>query len=164
MRRGLLLLSTALAMLAIVPAASADKPIREIFPIQGDLAATDQGAFPVRAHIDGPELQMTYFPKSKDIVRLFAAFPGNTVTVTNLDSGASITLTSTGTFQAQINRDDSGWFKVTGHGPFSPNPETGEPGVWYLSGSPTATVDADGTVTLVRSTGTLVNLCPKLAS
>ena len=45
---------------------------------------------------------------------------------------------------------------VTGHGPFVPNPITGERGIWYLSGGRViATFDAEGNLTSFDSTGRL---------
>ena len=162
MRRGLLLLSTMLVTLAVVPAATANKPTREVIPAPDDVVIAGQCAFPVLAHIEGPEIDTKFFRKG-DVVKLLGVFPGNTLTLTNLDSDKSITLPATGSFQALIQPDGSGSFKVTGHGPFVPNPLTGEPGIWYLSGRLAATVDVDGNVTSVELTGTLVDLCPRLA-
>lgn len=45
-----------------------------------------------------------------------------------------------------------------------PNPVTGEPGIWYSSGRISATLDVEGNLTSIDSTGTLVDLCPELAS
>jgi len=50
-----------------------------------------------------------------------------------------------------------------GHGPFFPNPLTGEPGIWYLSGQGTTRIDGNGQVTDVALHGRLVDLCPRLA-
>ena len=54
--------------------------------------------------------------------------------------------------------------KVTGHGPWFPNPVTGESGFWYQSGQVSAEFDADGNMTSVDNSGTLEDLCPVLAS
>jgi hypothetical protein len=54
---------------------------------------------------------------------------------------------------------------VTGQGPWpTGNPVTGEPGIWYQNGRVSATLDAEGNATSVHSSGTLVDLCPQLAS
>ena len=53
--------------------------------------------------------------------------------------------------------------KLTGHGPFFPNPITGQPGIWYLSGQIRATFDAQENLTSIDLTGNLENLCPRLA-
>ena len=165
MRRGALYFSTtALIALAVVPAAAADKPTREIIPAPGDLVITDQCAFPVLGHIEGGEINTTFIDKAGNIVKLLGVFPGNTLTLTNLDTGRSITVGATGAFLARSERDGSVIVMVTGHGPWIPNPITGEPGVWYLSGRLIATFDADGNLMSIASTGKLVNLCGELGS
>ena len=165
MRRGLLLLSTVLVALAVVPAATANKPTREIIPAPGDRLITGQCTFPVLGHIDGSEIDTTFTDKAGNPVRLLGVFPGNTLTLTNLDTGKSITLGATGTFQLRVEADGSGSGMVTGHGAWPDgNPVTGESGIWYQSGRVSATFDAEGNTTSIKSTGKLVNLCTQLAS
>jgi hypothetical protein len=163
MRLGLLL-SAVLFVLALVPTATANRPVREIIPGQDDLVITGQCAFPVRAHFEGREIHTTFTDRARDPVRLLGVFPGNMLTVTNLDTGRSITLPATGSFQLRLHSDGSASAKVTGHGPWFPNPVTGESGVWYQSGQVSAEFDGDGDMTSVRNTGTLEDLCPVLAS
>jgi hypothetical protein len=164
MRRGLLLLSTVLLVLAVAPVATANKPTREVNPVQDDMVITGQCAFPVLAHIDGGEIVTNFTDKAGNLVKQIVVFPANTVTLTNLDSGKSITRVATGSFQGRAHLDDSVSFKITGHGAFAGNPITGEPGVWYLSGRLFANFDADENLTSTGSTGKLVDLCPRLAS
>jgi hypothetical protein len=164
MWRGLLLLSIGLTALAVAPLAAADKPMREIIPAPDDIVFTDQCAFPVLAHIEGSEIDTTFTDKDGNPVKLLGVFPGNMLTLTNLDTGTSLTLPATGSFQLRVKSDGSGSAKVTGHGPSVPNPITGEPGIWYLSGRLFATFDADGNTTSMGNTGKLVNLCPRLAA
>ena len=163
-RRGFLLLSTLLIALAVVPAATANAPAREIVPGQDDVAFTDQCAFPVLIHLEGREIDTSFFNRAGDMVRLLGVFPGNMMTATNTGTGKSITAPATGSFQGRLQPDGSTSFMVTGHGPFVPNPITGEPGIWYLSGRLSATFDANGDMTSIESTGTLVNLCLQLGS
>jgi hypothetical protein len=164
MRRGLLLLSTVLLVLAVAPVATANKPTREVNPVQDDMVITGQCAFPVLAHIDGGEIVTNFTDKAGNLVKQIVVFPANTVTLTNLDSGKSITRVATGSFQGRAHLDGSVSFKITGHGAFAGNPITGEPGVWYLSGRLFANFDADENLTSTGSTGKLVDLCPRLAS
>jgi hypothetical protein len=163
MRRGLLLLSSVLVAIAVVPAAVAKKPTREIIPAPADMVITDQCSFDVLGHIEGIEIDTTFTDEAGNPVKLLGVFPGNTVTLTNVETGRSITLPATGSFQARIDRDGSGSAQVTGHGPWFPNPVTGQPGVWYQSGRVSATFDAAGSMTSIESTGTLVDLCLRLA-
>ena len=86
------------------------------------------------------------------------AFPGNKITLTNADSGASITIMGTGSSQLRAEPDGSFSAKSTGHGPFFPNPLTGEPGIWYLSGQGRATLDSEGNVTSAELAGRLVDV------
>jgi hypothetical protein len=160
----LLFVFTVLAALAVAPAAMADKPTREIIPAPEDIVITDQCAFPVLGHIDGFEIDTTFTDKVGNPVKLLGVFPGNTLTLTNLDTGESITLPGTGSFQLRLESDGSVSAMVTGTGPSIPNPITGEPGIWYLNGRLSATFDTEGNMTSINSTGKLVNLCDQLAA
>ena len=161
MRRGLLLLSTVLSALAVVPVATADKPVREPVPAPGDMVIADQCGFPVLAHIEGGEIDTTFFDKTG--VKLLGVFPGQTLTVTNLETGKSITVSDAGSFRLRAERDGSLKISITGHGPI-PNEVTGKPGIWYLDGGQVlVTLDADENVTSVETTGNLVDLCGPLA-
>jgi hypothetical protein len=164
MRRTLLFLSTVLFALTITSTASASQPTREINPGQDDVVITDQCAFPVLGHIDGIEIITTFTDAAGIPVKQVVVFPGNTMTLTNLDSGTSLTIMGTGSSQLRANPDGSLSARAMGHGPFFPNPITGEPGIWYLSGQGKATIDAQGNVTSVDLAGTLVDLCPRLGS
>lgn len=163
MHRGLLFLSAVAIALAVVPAATANKPDREIIPAQGDRRITGQCPFPVLGHIEGSEINTTFTDKAGNPVKLLGIFPGNTVTLTNLDTGKSITLGATGSFQLRAEPDGSSAM-VTGHGVWPEgNPVTGEPGIWYQSGRVSATFDADGNTTSINASGQLVNVCTELA-
>jgi hypothetical protein len=164
MRRGLLLLSTVLVGLAVVPAATANRPTREIIPAPDDRVITGQCTFDVLGHIEGTEIDTTFTDRAGNPVKLLGVFPGNTLTLTNLDTGTSITLGATGSFQLRVSLDGSGSAMVTGLGAWPDgNPITGEPGIWYQNGRVSTTFDAQGNTTSLRSTGTLVNLCTQLS-
>jgi hypothetical protein len=164
MRCGLLPLSMVLIALAVAPVATAHKPTREVNPVQDDMVIAGQCAFPVLAHIDGGEIVTNFTDKAGNLVKQIVVFPANTVTLTNLHSGRSITLVATGSFQARAHPDGSVSFKITGHGAFPGNSITGEAGVWYLRGRLFANFDADENLTSTGKTGNLVDLCPRLAS
>jgi hypothetical protein len=163
-RRGLLLALTVLIALAVAPAASATKPVRDIIPGQKDVVIDDQCAFPVLAHVEGREIVTTFLDKEGNPVKQIGIFPGNTLTLTNVETDRSVTVVATGPYHARVEPDGSGSVLITGHGPFLPNPVTGEPGIWYLTGRVRATFDAQGNVTSVDARGTLVDLCVQLAS
>jgi hypothetical protein len=164
MRRGLLLLSILVTALAAAPVATADKPIREVIPAPDDRVIDDQCSFPVLGHIEGNEINTTFTDRFGNPIRLLGVFPGNTLTLTNLDSDKSITVGATGSFQLRANPDGTASAMVTGQGVWLGHPVTGEPGIWFQSGRVSASLDADGNATSVNVTGKLVDLCPRLAS
>jgi len=165
MRRGLLLLSTLLIVLAVASVAGANKPTREIIPGQDDVVfPAEQCGFEVLGHIEGGEIITTFTDKAGNFVKEIVVFPGNKATLTNLDTGKSITIPVTGSASVRLQSDGSVSYRATGHGLFAPNPVTEEPGIWYLSGRGTYTVDAEGNLTsFPAATGKLVNLCARLA-
>jgi hypothetical protein len=75
MRRGLLLLSTVLIALAVAPAATANKPTREVSPAPDDRVITGQCTFPVLGHIEGSEIVTTFTDKAGNPVKLLGSFP-----------------------------------------------------------------------------------------
>src|SRR3954470_930644 len=107
MLRKLLFLSTVLLALAVAPAASASKPIREVNPSQGNILITRQCGFPVLGEIDGPENITTFTNGAGTPVKQIVVFPGNRITLTNLDSGASVAIMGTGSSQLRVQRDGS---------------------------------------------------------
>ena len=150
-------------MLAVPSVATANRPYREVNESQQDLLITGQCAFPVLAHVQGREILTTFTNRAGDEVRQLGVFPGNTLTLTNGNGGESLTLPATGSFQLRFHADGSATMMLTGHGPFFPNPITGQPGIWYLSGQIAATFDAPENMTSIDLTGNLENLCPRLA-
>jgi hypothetical protein len=162
-RRGLLLLTTALVALAVVPAATAVRPEREIVPAPNDMLIGDECAFPVLGHIEGGEIDTTFFDQAGNVVKQLGVFPGQTLTVTNLDTDKSITVVNAGSFHARAEHDGSVTVWITGHGPI-PNFVTGEAGIWYLNGGRVLlTFDADESLTSVDVSGNLIDLCTRLA-
>src|SRR5207248_5968781 len=105
MRRGLLPLSIVLAALVIVPAATANQPEQKIDRGPHDMLIPDQCAFPVLGHIDGNEIDTTFSDKADNVVKVLGVFPGQTLTLTNLDTGKSITVSDAGSFQLRFEPD-----------------------------------------------------------
>ena len=167
MRRKLLLLSAvagvALALAPLTTASNGNKPDREITLDQGDATIEGECAFPVFVHIDGREINTTFSVRDRTVFKLLGIFPGNTWTLTNLDTGKSITVGSTSSFHQRIEPNGSFSVKVVGEGvwPFG-NPLTGEPGIWHQKGQVSGKFDADGNPISTKGTGSLVNLCPQL--
>jgi hypothetical protein len=167
MRRGLLLLLTIGLAVALAPLAVANngnKPDRHINLDQGEGTIVGQCAFPVLVHIEGREINTTFSVKDRTVLKLLGTFPANTWTLTNLDSGKSIMVGSTSSFHEQDEPDGTFSVKIVGEGGWAfGNPITGEPGIWYQKGQVSGTFDADGNPISLKSTGSLVNLCPRLA-
>lgn len=167
MRRGLLLLVTIALGVALAPLATANngnKPDREITLDQGDGTITGSCPFPVFVHIEGREIDTTFSVQNRKVIKLLGIFPGNTWTMTNTVSGTTMTVGNTSSFHQRTEPDGSFSAKVVGEAvwPFG-NPVTGEPGVWYQKGQVSGTFDADGNPISIGNTGSLVNLCPRLA-
>ena len=166
MRRGLLFLLTTNLAVVLAPLATANngnKPDRHVNLDQGD-ATIGSCLFPVFVHIEGREINTTFSLQQRTVIKLLGTFPANTWTLTNTESGTSMTVGSTSSFHARIEPDGTSSVKVVGEGvwPFE-NPITGEPGIWYQKGQVSGTFDADGNPIWLKSTGSLVNLCPQLA-
>ena len=169
MKRGLLLLSTfaslALALPSLTGASNGNKPNRNITLDQGDATIEDQCAFPVFVHIEGREIDTTFTVKDRTVAKLIGIFPGNRWTLTNLDTGKSITVGSTSSFHLQVEPDGSESVMVVGQGVWAfGNPLTGEPGIWYQKGQVSGEFDAEGNAISTKGTGSLVNLCPELGA
>ena len=135
MPRKILTVSMVLVVLATGAAASAAKPIREV-STQGDFVIRGQCTFPVLGHIDGVEIIKTFLDAAGVPVKQIVTFPGNRITLTNLRAGISITVVGTGSSQLRARADGSVSARAMGHGPFFPNPLTGEPGICLLYTSP----------------------------
>ena len=162
MPRKLVIGSITLVALTLMPSASASRPIREVHT-QGDALINRQCSFPVLGHIDGKEIVTTFTDRDGNPVKQIVVFPGNRLTLTNVDSDTSITDMGTGSSQLRARSDGSTTARAMGHGVFFPNPLTGEPGIWYLSGQGTTRIDGNGQVTDIALHGRLVDLCPRLA-
>jgi hypothetical protein len=163
MQRKLACATVVLVVLGVMPSAFATKPIREVHPDQRDVVITGQCGFPVGGHIDGREIVTTFTDADGNPVKQIVTFPANRLTLTNLRSGTEVTVMSTGSSQLRARSDGSTIARAMGHGVFFPNPITGEPGLWYLSGKGTAVLDADGNETSSSLAGRLVDLCASLA-
>ena len=160
-RKFMVVSSAGLMALAATPAYAAE-PTREVNPGQDDVVITDQCNFPVLAHVDGREIITTYVDTTGAPVKQTQIFPGNRLILTNMESGTSVTRMGTGATIVRAASDGGVSVQITGHGPFSPNPLTAEPGIWYLSGRGKATFDADANLTSVVITGQLDDLCAQL--
>lgn len=96
---------------------------------------------------------------------MLAITPGNTWTLTNLDSGKSITVHNTSSYHEEDYPDGTVAINVVGDGVwFNGNPLKLEPGFWYQRGQVSGLFDPDGTPISTKGTGSLDNLCPLQAA
>jgi hypothetical protein len=164
-RRAVPVLSVLLVAVALAPAASASKPAREVVPAPGEMLITGQCDFPVLGDIEGGEIDTTFFDNAGDPVKKIGVFPGQTLTLTNLDTGKTITVVNAGSTQFRAERDGSVVLAIMGHGPVPNEVAGGQPGIWYLSGGRVfVALDAEGNPTSITVWGNVVNLCGRLAS
>ena len=166
MRRRLLLLSAVACVALVLPSLTAanngNKPDRRITLDQGD-GTLDSCGFPVFVHVEGREIDTDFTVRDRTVAKLLGLFPGNTWTLTNLDTGTSISVGNTSSFHQETEPDGSYSVKVVGEGvwPFE-NPLTGEPGIWHQRGQVSGVFESDGSPISTKGTGSLVNLCRQL--
>lgn len=153
-----------MAALAVTPVALADKPTRELITAPDDLVVTDQCVFPVLMHIEGKGVITTFTDGEGTFVGQSFHFPGNRTVLTNLDTGESITISTTGPAFFRLASDGSASFKVTGRSPWVGHPITEAAGIFLIKGRILATFDADGNRTSIDFTGSVVDLCARLAN
>ncbi len=163
--RAVPLLSALLVALALATSASASKPAREVLPAPGQMVITGQCNFDVLGQIGGGEIDTTFFDKAGNPVKKIGVFPGQTLTLTNLeDTDETITVVNAGSTQFRAQRDGTVELAIMGHGPLPNEVAGGEPGIWYLSGGRVfVTLDPDGNPTSITVEGNVVNLCGQLA-
>ena len=160
MRRLSVVLLLAVAALMAGPSALAAPPDHERVPVD-DLFTTDSCGFPVEVHITG--FAVIHVRESKDgSVHFFSAGPQIKATLTNLDTGESITVNIAGPVHQTDNPDGSFTFVGTGTWLRSAHPETHEPGLFRSAGRFGVIVDTEGNETFFEH-GRLTDLCPKLA-
>jgi hypothetical protein len=150
-----------LAVLMTGPSALADQPFRDRVPVD-DLFTTESCGFPVEVHITGFAVIMEW-PGEDGSFRFFAAGPQIKATLTNLDTGETITINIAGPSFVEENPDGSFTFTGTGTWLRLAHPETHEPGLFWSAGRFGVIVDAEGNETFFER-GRLVDLCPRLAA
>jgi hypothetical protein len=155
----------ALALLAGICApapAAADRPTRTAQePDSG--WQSDACAFPVLVDIAGagPGFVLVFAGEGD---RAHFVAPGAKVTLTNLDTGASLRLTAAGPAHLDVAPDGSGAFVGVGTWVVEPaDPVGGAPGIFALRGRLVGTV-AGGEIAAWIFTGSSTDLCPALAA
>lgn len=159
-----LLAALLVVSLALAPAAGASKPEREVVPAPDAMVFTGQCDFDVLGRIEGGEIDSTFFDTTVDPVKKIAVFPGQTLTLTNLETEETTTVVNAGATQARAKHDGSVEISIMGHGPLQNEIVGGETGLWYLNGGrAVVTLDAEGNPESVTIRGNVVNLCERLA-
>ena len=110
------------------------------------------------------EINTTFTDKAGNPVKLLGVFPGNRLTLTNLETGeVNQPRPPTGSFQARGRARRFDRLLCYRQQALVPTRSSGEPGIWSQSGRVTASFDAEGNMMSVGSTGKLIDLCPRLA-
>jgi hypothetical protein len=161
MRRTVLILLAVVAALAVTPAASADKPTREVFGPVPDFT-TDLCAFPVLVHTIGDTIVITFTDDDGNVTRQNLFFPGNKQVLTNLATGKTLTFPTNGPGFFEFNPDGSG--SLTATGPALGFQVGDEPGLFWTAGRYVETFDADGNTTSIEFKGHVEDVCAQLAA
>jgi hypothetical protein len=156
MKRLIVITLFALASLVIVPSALSAAPTIQRFPIDATFPDVVDCAFPVQIHVVGTDVEITSGN------RVFDALPQGTATLTNLDTGTSITVSVAGPGRTTFGADGSVTFVGTGPTLFFDLSPLGNPGITLLNGRFVLSIDAQGNRTF-SSVGTTRDLCAELA-
>jgi hypothetical protein len=160
-RRIVVLLLTLLALVMAAPNAQAAPPTHERMPADFD-GVDETCGFPVEIHQTGFVIAIEWVDEDGSLRRI-EAYPQLKATFTNPATGESITVNIAG--PAHITESPDGSFTLVGTGNWGwgNHPQTGEPGIFLLSGRFVFSVDAQGNESF-RSVGRFVDLCAELAA
>jgi hypothetical protein len=159
--RVVVLLVTLAALVAAAPSALAAPPTHERVPIDDEFTDESCG-FPVEIQLTGFVHTITWVNEDGSVRRI-EAFPQGKATLTNPETGESITHNAAGPAHVTENPDGSFTLVGTGNWGWPNHPETGEPGIFQLSGRFVLSVDAEGNESF-RFVGRFVDLCAELAA
>jgi hypothetical protein len=156
MKRLVVVSLVALASLLPVPSALSDRPTIQRFPIDTSFFDDVDCGFPVQIDLVGTDLQIVSGN------RVFDAFPQSRATLTNLDTGASLTVSIAGPGHTTLGNDGS--VTLTGTGPTLFFLQfLGNPGITLLNGRFVITIDSQGNLTF-SSVGATRDVCAELAA
>lgn len=163
MKRTAVVLSALLAPLALALPAGAEPPARETDTFEGTHTAVGVCSFPLEVQDSGAVITTTYSDAQGEVVRIRGVYPGSTATVTNVETGESITAAISGpeflTFHpdGSITRIGTGsWLWGVRH------PTTGERGLFILRGRFVQEITPEGESTFTYR-GSSLNLCTELS-
>jgi len=131
--------------------------------IPADFDGIDESCgFPVEIHQTGFVVAIQWVSQDGSSHRI-EAYPQVKATLTNPATEESITLNIAGPGQFTDNPDTSFTLVGTGNWLWGNHPDTGEPGLFLLSGRFVLSVDAQGNESF-RSVGRFIDLCAELAA
>lgn len=156
------LLVTIAALVAAAPSALAAPPTLEREFVDVTFTDEESCGFPVEIHQRGFVIGITWVDEDGSVRRI-EAFPQGRATLTNPDTGESITVNAAG--PAHITDNPDGSFTLVGTGTWGwPNhPETGALGIFQLAGRFVLAVDAEGNASF-SFVGQFIDLCAELAA
>jgi hypothetical protein len=170
MRRAFFILA-AIAAMAVTPlappavAGGGGTSTRTVTPFDETFVLPGICGFDVRVHDVGTLIQTDVFDAGGALVGRHRRFPGARETLTNLETGASLTLNTNGPVDTFFHPDGS--FTVVFSGPSTIPvawPDITTPGQSWFTGRAVVEVDSSGHATLVSWHGTARNLCAELSS
>jgi hypothetical protein len=156
-------LSTILALAVTVAAslgasaAAGGRPTIVRTPVEDTFVDSIDCAFPVEVYIKGTDTTITSVVQGD--VREFHSFGGGHATLTNLDTGKSITINIAGPVRFTFGKDGSFTAVGTGTALFL---FEDTPGIQWFRGRFTFSIDAEGNETST-TTGSFVDMCAALA-
>ena len=161
-RRAVVFLVALAACLAAASTAQAAPPTIEQTPVDAQFVDEDSCAFRVGVHITGFAVHIQWVDQDGDI-RFFEASPQLKLTLTNLDTGKTITVNISGPLQ--VTQIAGGGFTAVETGLWGrlDNPETGEPGMFQSAGRRVISVDGEGNAP-DQFVGRVTDLCAELAA
>jgi hypothetical protein len=163
MKRLSVLLLVTLAALLAAPSAQAAQPTVERFPVNNQGIDDETCGFPVETTIIGSVVAIRF---EEGRVLYIEADPQLKMTLTNLDTGETITANISGPTHVFATADEGITELQTGLWARFENPETGEQGLFQSAGLLRITVDAEGDIESVQFVGRVTDLdvCAQLAA
>ena len=166
MKRLTVVLLVTLAVLLAAPSAQAAQPTVERFPVNDQGIDEETCGFPIETTITGSVVAISWFEEGADQdgrVLYIAADPQLKLTMTNLDTGETITLNISGPVHVNATADGGVVVLETGLWARGENPETGESGLFQTAGLLRITIDAEGNESF-QFVGRVTDLCAELAA
>jgi hypothetical protein len=159
-RLSVALLLTLPALLLAAPSALAAPPTHQTETVD-EVFVDETCGFPVEVHLTGALITIQWVNKDGSL-RTFQASPQGKATLTNLNTGKSITINISGPAHITDNPDGSFTLVGTGLWGWEHNPETEEPGLFVTAGRFVLSVDAEGNASF-QIVGQITDLCQELA-